>query len=127
MSIWIISIIIFSSVFLGFVAFLKNPRNKTNRLFLLMILFVVIWQLSNFFENENINPSLAKIFLRIDFSSAIFVGYFWLMFVLNFSKASNLIVKPLIKYIAFISSLLLSLLSFTDLISFNPRSRPEKP
>ncbi|MCX6786120.1 MAG: ATP-binding protein [Candidatus Komeilibacteria bacterium] len=119
LSIWIILIIITSSLFLGLVAFFKNPKNKTNRLFLLMIIFVVIWQLSNFFENEDISHNLAKLFLRIDFASAVFVGYSWLMFVLNFFQGNRLIVKPVIKIITFFISLLLALLSFTNLIIFN--------
>jgi len=119
MDIWIISIIIISALFLGIAAFLKNPQNKINRLFLAMILFVVIWQLSNFFENENINPDLAKLFLRIDFASAIFVGYFWFVFVLNFSQASRLVIKPSIRNIVLFISLALSFLSFTDLIVSN--------
>ncbi len=118
-NIWIISIIVLFSISLGLVAFFKNPRSKTNRIFLLLILFMVTWQLSNFLENEKIGQNLAKLFLRTDFASAMLVGYFWFLFVLNFSQIKRFIVKPFLKVVIFLVSLALSLLAFTNLIISN--------
>jgi len=118
-SIWIISTIIFFSLVLGLLAFMEKPGEKVNRAFLWTIIFIVIWQLSNFLENENISPDLAKILLRIDFASAIIFAYFWFVFALNFSRAKRINIKPIFKKIIFIFTLLFSLLSFTDLVLLN--------
>lgn len=100
-------------------AFLDRPKEKVNRIFLVMILFIAVWQISNFLENTDIGLTLAKIFLRIDFVSAIFVSYTWLLFVLNFSQTGHTSMKPIFKTPLFFAAFLFALLSFTDLVILN--------
>ncbi len=117
-SVTILTLTVISTAILGLVAFLKNPKNQINRSFFIMIVWEIIWQVSNFLENENISSNLSELFLKIDFLSAVFFSYYWLMFTFYFPQ---LIVKKfnIIKYSTFILSLILAPLSFTTLIINN--------
>ncbi|MBU6370941.1 MAG: hypothetical protein KGH93_03390 [Patescibacteria group bacterium] len=114
-STWSISIIVFSSLMLGLIAILRKPGEKASRLFLFMTLALAIWQLSNFLENEPISLRITSFFLQLDFASAVWVGYFWFIFVLNFSE-KKILRSRFLKIILFCLPVFLSVCSFTQSI-----------
>ncbi len=114
----IIILISFLTISLGVVVFVNNFKSYLSRIFLMMTFWIAIWQLSNFFENGNFNSSISSILLRIDFASAI-MGYCMLiLFCFNFPQSSKKTPRYL-KLILYSSSIILALLSFTDLIIKN--------
>jgi len=110
---WIISVIVFSSVVLGLIAILRKPGEAASQLFLFMTLSLATWQLSNFLENAVASLGTARFFLKVDFASAVFVGYFWFLFVSNFSQA-KILKSRLLKASCFFVTCVLAALSCTD-------------
>ncbi|PIR92813.1 hypothetical protein COT99_04275 [Candidatus Falkowbacteria bacterium CG10_big_fil_rev_8_21_14_0_10_43_10] len=115
LSIIIISLIILSTLILGLLVFLNNPRDRVNQLFLIMIFWIVVWQLSNFLQNEQTAVEFSNILLRLDFMSAILVGYSWIAFCLRFPKPGPRSLRFL-KTIILLLGVVFAALSFTDLI-----------
>ncbi|MFN3301739.1 MAG: ATP-binding protein [Patescibacteria group bacterium] len=100
---------------LGFIVYRKNPKGKINRLFILLVILLIIWAISNFLENEPLDYNLNILFLKIDFASASLIAYYWLLFCLHFPLSD----KPLSKIseiIFFLPAIFFTLVSFTDLI-----------
>jgi signal transduction histidine kinase len=100
--------------FLAILVFSVNPKNKTNQYFSLWVFFLIVWILSNYLENEPFFQNYRSLFLRTDFASAIFLGAFFYLFCLNFPQGSSLSWSK--KTIIFTPSIILFILSFTDLI-----------
>ena len=82
----LIVLIVILNLILGVLALTRNPRDKINRCFFLMVLFVIAWTLSNYLENEDLGVFLRSFFLKLDFALAPFLSFFFLLFCLNFSE-----------------------------------------
>jgi len=106
--------VIISLLVLGGLGYFSNPRGRVNKLFASMVVWAAIWAASNFLESEVRNPTTAAFLLKLDFASAAIVGYFFLLFCVNFPSPS-----PRWKtkdYIVFIPIAFLAVLSFSHLI-----------
>jgi len=108
-------IILLSNFSLGLAVYLRNPKAKINQLFFTFVFWLTIWLLSNYLQNEPVGLPLATFFLQIDFASASLAGYFLLLFCLNFQRVHLLSSKPR-ELLALCPALVLTILSFTDLI-----------
>ena len=108
-------IILFSNFSLGLAVYLRNPKAKVNQFFFVFVFFLTIWLLSNYLQNEPVGLPLATFFLQIDFASAPLAGYFLLLFCLNFQRV-HLISSRSRALLALCPALILTILSFTDLI-----------
>lgn len=97
---------------LGILVILDDHKSKVNRTFVGFILWFSVWYISVYFENEPLGKDLASIFLRADFYSAAIAIYFLAIFCLNFLSLSTAKREGLL----FLPAILLSALSFTNLI-----------
>ncbi len=113
---WILVIIVVSLCLgLGGIVYFKNPKEKINKIFIVLVFLVIIWILSNYLENEPIDPALASLFLRIDFASAALLVYFFFLFTINF-QGNFLIPSAFKQALASLPALILFALSFSNLI-----------
>jgi signal transduction histidine kinase len=109
-------------IILGLFIFLKNPKSKINRIFLVLTFWVLVWIGANFLENEPILADYRSLLLKIDFASAIFLAYYFFFFCINFPKNLNfsriqrisLILLAFIFFILSFSSLIIKNFSFSD-------------
>ncbi len=108
-------IILFYNFSLGLAVYLRNTKGKANQFFFAFVFFLTIWLLSNFLQNEPIGVPLATLFLRMDFATAPLLVYFFLLFCLSFQRA-HLISSRTGRLLALCLPLILTILSFTDLI-----------
>lgn len=108
-------IILLSNFSLGLAVYLKNTKGKANQFFFAFVFFLTIWLLSNYLQNEPVGLPLATLFLRIDFATAPLLVYFFLLFCLNFQRVHLLSSRPR-ALLALCLPLILTILSFTDLI-----------
>ena len=108
-------IIMFSSLGLAGLVYFKDPKRKINQLFIVLILFLIVWVISNYLENEPINPELASLFLRIDFASASILTYFFFLFAVHFQKI-HLVSSKFRQILTFLPAFIFSVLSFSDLV-----------
>lgn len=114
-SIAITIIILISNLLLGLLVYKNNPINKINRLFLLLILTANFWIVCNFLQNTIPNIQLAIFSLKLDFASAAFLVYFFLLFCIYFPKDEGIYFKNLL-----IRNLLISIPPiFFAIISFS--------
>lgn len=88
----ILLFIISACIYLGYTVYCKDRRAKENKLFAVLIFWLVIFILSNYFENETISPSLRIVSLHIDFVSASILGYFWFLFCFYFLEDKKKII-----------------------------------
>ena len=116
--IFLIIVIIFH-LFIALLVFFDNPKNKINQYFSLMIIFGTIWFLTNYLENENLSFDYRKLFLKLDFYSAILMVAFFYLFCLTFPKPR--IVSSKKEGAIYFSIFSLAILSFTDFIINNIR------
>jgi len=110
----LVGFVIVSILALGGLAYFSNPRSKANKFFASTVLWLAIWATSNFLEGEVRTPAIASLLLRLDFTSAALLAYFFLLFCLNFPVPA--VLGKAKEYIAFIPIALLALLSFSSLI-----------
>ena len=109
-------VIIILNLILGFLVLFKNPRKKINKLFFWLVLFIVIWTISNYLENENLLIPIRSFFLKLDFALSPFLALFFLFFCVNFSQS---LLRKNIKFILLITAGLLSFFSFSDYLIKN--------
>ena len=100
--------------FISLLVLFVNPKSKTNQYFSFWAFFLIVWIFSNYFENEPYFQDYRLLLLRIDFTAAILLGAFFYLFCLNFPQATS--VSRQKKIIIYSPSILLSILSFTNLI-----------
>jgi hypothetical protein len=108
-------IILLSNFSLGLAVYLRNTKGKANQFFFTFVFFLTIWLLSNYLQNEPVGLPLATLFLQIDFATAPLLVYFFLLFCLNFQRAHLISSRPR-ELLALCLPLILTILSFTDLI-----------
>jgi signal transduction histidine kinase len=114
-SLILVTIIASLCLALATIVFFQNPREKINRIFFILVFLVIVWLFSNYLQNEPLSPSLASLFLRIDFASASLLFYFFFLFTVNF-QGNYLVPSTLKQALLFIPPLILSFLSFSDMI-----------
>jgi hypothetical protein len=99
---------------MGVIVFFRNPRNKTNQYFGLMIFWTILWSLSSYLEDAPISKDYRIFFEKLDIASATFMVLFFYLFTENFPRPK---IFPLRKKIIIYSfTFLLFILSFTNLI-----------
>lgn len=108
-------IILLSNFSLGLAVYLRNTKGKANQFFFAFVFFLTIWLLSNYLQNEPVGLPLATLFLQIDFATAPLLVYFFLLFCLNFQRVHLISSRPR-ALLALCLPLILTILSFTDLI-----------
>ncbi|PIZ70907.1 MAG: hypothetical protein COY09_01900 [Candidatus Portnoybacteria bacterium CG_4_10_14_0_2_um_filter_39_11] len=106
------SIIVCSTIALGLLAYFKNRQNATNKIFAILAFWIVAFIASNFWENESTSIAVASLSLRLDFFSAAFMVYFWLVFCINFPRPIEYLNKAKQIMIA-LPAMIFALLSFT--------------
>jgi len=112
-------IVIIFHLFIALLVFFDNPKNKVNQYFSLMIIFGTIWFLTNYLENENLSFDYRKLFLKLDFYSAVLMVTFFYLFCLSFPTPHVISRKK--EAITYSSAFSLLILSFTDFIINNIR------
>ena len=71
---------------LGWIIFLKNRKNKIAQAFLFFSITMAIWVFSNYMEDAVSIGYMKNFLLRMDFVSAAFMSFSFLLFSYNFSK-----------------------------------------
>ena len=66
LSLAVLIVVVLAYAGLGLVVHLNDPRSKTNKLFVLLIISVIIWVTTNYFENELVARSLNVFLLKIE-------------------------------------------------------------
>jgi len=113
-SLLLIAIVISLLALMGVIVFFRNPRNKTNQYFGLMIFWTILWSLSSYLEDAPISKDYRIFFEKLDIASATFMVLFFYLFTENFPRPK---IFPLRKKIIIYSfTFLLFILSFTNLI-----------
>jgi len=84
-----IAFIVLFNILLALKVFVGSPRRSTNRYFSLVILSMTVWIVSSFFEGVVEDRNLAELLVRVDFSSAVLIGFFFYKFCLNFPTPEN--------------------------------------
>ncbi|HEY4694543.1 MAG TPA: ATP-binding protein [Candidatus Nanoarchaeia archaeon] len=107
--------IIVANLLLGLLVITRNPKNWTNRLFAALSLLMAFWSFVSFSEDETFGRSVINLLKSLDYASASLIAYVFLLFSLNFPKAKLHVKRDLL---LFIPTLLLIVLSFTDLIAY---------
>jgi hypothetical protein len=121
-SIFLLILIAADALIASLVLFSK-PKNKTNQSFALVMLFLMLWIASNYYENEAAMQSYAPLLLRLDFAFAIIMSAFFFIFCLNFPKSGEMAFKK--KAAMFLPALILAVFSFGDLVITNIRFNEE--
>jgi signal transduction histidine kinase len=82
-----ILVVLVLNALMGITVFIRNSRSPVNVFFGAFVLFIDLWILSNFFENEPliVGVSHAELFLRLDFAIAPFLFWAWFRFCEAFS------------------------------------------
>ncbi len=83
-SIFIFLLVIISCFYLSVLVYTKNPKSRDNRLFFLLIFWMVLWLIANFLENQPFAPQWRIFWLKLDFILAPAMGYFWFLFCYYF-------------------------------------------
>lgn len=101
---------------LGFIVLKNNYKSLTNRSFFILTIFLVLWALSSYLENESTFSEFTRgFFLKIDFFLGLFVGLSWISFSRIFLEIDNLkLLKN--KFLYLLPLLIFAPLVFTDLI-----------
>ncbi|MFH1030857.1 MAG: ATP-binding protein [bacterium] len=103
----------FTSTFLGFFVFSKNPQEKINKTFSLFCLSVAVWSYAYFFWQISNTATNALFWTRALMFGAIFIPVFYLDFVLAFLNQTQQ--KKMLLRFAYALAFLFSLLNFTPL------------
>ncbi|OGD83013.1 hypothetical protein A2165_01550 [Candidatus Curtissbacteria bacterium RBG_13_40_7] len=101
---------------LGFVVFINNKNSLTNATFFIVTIFLVLWAIANFLENEKIDFIYRSLFLRFDFFLGLWVSFFWLLFCRVFLLDIKEFKKIKYGFLTLIPIILLSPLTFSGLI-----------
>ena len=76
--------IIIACFYLGCLVYFSNPKRRDNRLFIVVIFWIICWLTVNYLENEQFSAAIKSMFLYIDFIFALILGYFWFLFCYSF-------------------------------------------
>lgn len=106
---------IFANLYLGFLVFLRNPKNATHFLFVLFTVFVALWSITNYFSLSGDTPAEALLRIRIVLSVAVLMFSILYFFSVNF-PSRNWRLPPLHFGIMASFSLSIIILVFTPLV-----------
>ncbi len=106
--------ILIISLYLGCLVYYNNPKGKDNKIFLLLIIWLLFWLIVNYLENEAIPPNWRIIFFKADFLLAPILGYFWFLFCYNFLEEKHL--SKLRNCLFILSVVVIDILIFSNLI-----------
>jgi len=82
-------IILISLALLGVLVIRDKPKEKANRIFFVLVIFIILWLSSNYLENAPLGLKWNNLFLRLDFAFGPFLTYLFLVFALNFPKSKK--------------------------------------
>lgn len=108
----LILIIVFST-YLGVLVYKNDPQKKDNRLFLWLVLWMNLWLIANYLQNEIIFGSFRSIFLYLDFTIAPILGYFLFLFCYNFLEN-----KKINRFLNFLLIIIIFFLIFSVVKNF---------
>jgi len=86
-------IILVACLYLGSLVYYRNPKSKDNKLFLVLIFWLILWMIFNYFENDPLQESIKILFLKLDFLIAPVLGYFWFLFCYHFLEKKKINLK----------------------------------
>lgn len=109
----LLTLVVVTLSFLGILIFSKNYRTNTNQYFFLFIFTVIVWVLSNYFENAEISKNYSDILLKLDFSFAFLLSVFFYFFCVSFPEGKIDVIK---KWVFYLTAIIFSILSFSNLI-----------
>lgn len=101
------------SLGLGLTALIKS-KNITNRYFFFLTIFISLWIICNYLENEPLGLIYSSFFLRSDFILAPFVSLYFLLFCLNFPIKRE--VSSTINGVLFLTTIIFSLIALTNIL-----------
>jgi len=113
----ILGLIVIAGLWLGILVYYKNKKSQDNKLFLIQAIFVVLWIVFNYMENDPLSLEVRKLFLYLDFIIAITWGFFWYLFCYNFLEEKNLLTRKNILFLFL--SFLMSFFVINDYIIYD--------
>ena len=102
-------------LFLGISAYRSNTTSKTNRYFLLFIVLVIIWIFSNYLSNILTIYWMVLLSNRLIFVSTTLLAWVLFLFATVYPNSESIISKKQ-KFVAALSTLVTTIISFTPLI-----------
>jgi len=106
---------VIANLILGLIVFLKNPKRKTNRLFIVLTFIVSAWSVANYFSLKTINPDEAIKWIRIIMATTAILLPTILHLSLNFPE-SNPSVSRIFIFFDVIWTAVITFLCITPLI-----------
>lgn len=107
-------ILVFITLALGVLVFVKAPKNKTNIYFALLVAFLSAWSVCVYFEDV-VSEDLALVFTKADLALGLISSIFFLLFSYNFPRRT-LKTPAFIDYILIFAGLIVAYLSQTALV-----------
>ena len=85
-----------ANILIGELVLIRNPKDKTNRLFMLFSLMVGSWSIGSTFENIIGNPAIALNMLRLNYVFGVWLPPVYLQFINSFLPGSHrsVLLKP---------------------------------
>jgi len=74
---------------LGVLVVRDKPKEKINRSFFILVIFIIVWLVFNYLENAPLGLRWNNLFLKLDFSFGPLLAYFFLLFALNFPESKK--------------------------------------
>lgn len=84
----LLAVVLISVACLGIIVFRADSSNPANKSFSLLLAWVVFWITCNFFEPEVRNKAHLSLLFKLDFASACWIAYYFLLFCLYFPVPS---------------------------------------
>lgn len=119
----IITIVTLLYAFLILLISLHGKNTRYDRYFAAVLVMVIIWVLSNFWQNEPFDVYASNIFLKTNIISGIFIGY--LLFLFSVSFPYRYVVPKKIKIIFGAAAFAFAFLSLSDYVVLSPVLGPE--
>lgn len=113
---------IIGNLALGIFVLLHNPKNKTNQIYFVFILFLITWMGSSYILDENVKELVQIFLLRITFASGALAAYSFYLFSNFFPISKRFSLSQ--KILAVITLFLVILSIFTNSIVIPLQSIP---
>ncbi len=85
----VISLLALAIFVAGFMAFLSNPKKPQNRWFFVFAVLLALWMVFNFYDSTFVSRFWTELALKLDFITALFIGWAFVFFVVNFNSTST--------------------------------------
>lgn len=111
----LILIVVVLNSAVGGIIFLKQRTRRVHALYFVFVVFLNLWIIANFFENEDglFGRRVLELFLRLDFVLAIFIVHTWFLFCDAFREEEEIPASRGTKRLVAGMSLVLAVLSLT--------------